>query len=293
MPPTQLCAVPSPKRKRDNLPPALSTSSQSALEPAAPSSPTTNGIVDQLRDLRITALSALPRTPLTPIDDMVRKKPKLEAMDDTQIFRPAPGTVGEIELATAEIQDVVAEGPWTGSAAEISETPQAHAERHHPVVDFEDSIAIARPVVFGAIEASAFAQNNVNPKSQKARSKANPSRPRSRRSPSPPPISLTWQDSEITGHLADPSTDPDDDGTGINGIGFKPTPAIAYARAQKRRQQLLEWRARETREARAKRSERRRRGVAGAGSSSREGTVEREIASKEHDATRRAVRFAI
>jgi hypothetical protein len=66
---------------------------------------------------------------------------------------------------------------------------------------------------------------------------------------------LTWHDDEITGHDPD---DPDDDGEGINGIGFKPTPAEAYARAQKRRAQMAEYRNREARDARKMRSERRR-----------------------------------
>jgi len=69
---------------------------------------------------------------------------------------------------------------------------------------------------------------------------------------------LTWQDSEITGHLA---LDPDDDLTGMNGIGFKPTPQIAYARSQARRKQVTEWKNREAREARARRAEGRRRGM--------------------------------
>ncbi|KAI1074008.1 hypothetical protein F5B20DRAFT_474373 [Whalleya microplaca] len=67
--------------------------------------------------------------------------------------------------------------------------------------------------------------------------------------------SLTWHEDEIT--VYDPE-DKDDDGTGINGIGFKPTPAIAYARAQKRRQQLAEYKKREESEAREKRNQRRR-----------------------------------
>lgn len=66
---------------------------------------------------------------------------------------------------------------------------------------------------------------------------------------------LTWHDDEIT--IYDPE-DADDDGTGINGIGFKPTPAIAYARTVKRKQQLAEYKKREEREARARRSQRRR-----------------------------------
>lgn len=66
---------------------------------------------------------------------------------------------------------------------------------------------------------------------------------------------LTWHEDEIT--VYDPD-DEDDDGVGINGIGFKPTPAIAYARTMKRKQQLAEYKKREEREARARRSSRRR-----------------------------------
>ena len=80
------------------------------------------------------------------------------------------------------------------------------------------------------------------------------------RSNSPPPdgeiSEIFWHDSEITGH--DP-TDPTDDGYGINGIGFKPTPALAWSRSQRRRQQLSDLRNREGREARQQRSERRKR----------------------------------
>jgi len=67
--------------------------------------------------------------------------------------------------------------------------------------------------------------------------------------------SLTWHEDEIT--VYDPD-DEDDDGTGINGIGFKPTPAMAHARTVKRRQQMAEYKKREDRDARAKRSQRRR-----------------------------------
>lgn len=50
-----------------------------------------------------------------------------------------------------------------------------------------------------------------------------------------------------------------DDGYGINGVGFLPTPAIAHARVERRRRQVAEWKNREAREARQKRSEMRRR----------------------------------
>jgi len=83
----------------------------------------------------------------------------------------------------------------------------------------------------------------------------------------PDRAALTWHDDEITGHNPD---DPDDDGEGINGIGFRPTPAIAYARTEKRRQQMTEYKNREAKEARARRSER-RRGNDALKSESREG----------------------
>lgn len=64
----------------------------------------------------------------------------------------------------------------------------------------------------------------------------------------------TWQDWEITGHLA---LDADDDGYGINGVGFRPTPQTAEARLQRRKKQIADWKSREAREQRQKRSERR------------------------------------
>jgi hypothetical protein len=70
---------------------------------------------------------------------------------------------------------------------------------------------------------------------------------------------LYWSDKEITGYNP---VDPTDDGYGINGIGFRPTPAMAYQRSQRRKQQLAEYRTREAKEARQKRSERRLRASA-------------------------------
>ncbi|KIW12184.1 hypothetical protein PV08_09460 [Exophiala spinifera] len=69
-----------------------------------------------------------------------------------------------------------------------------------------------------------------------------------------------WHDSEITGHDPDPD-DPDDDLYGINGVGFRPTAAIAWSRSRRRKQQLEEYKNREAREARQQRSERRKRGI--------------------------------
>ncbi|CRK24261.1 hypothetical protein BN1723_013232 [Verticillium longisporum] len=71
---------------------------------------------------------------------------------------------------------------------------------------------------------------------------------------------LTWHEDEIT--VYDPD-DSDDDGVGVNGIGFKPTAAQTRARIAKRKQQLAEYRKREESEARNKRSQRRRGSAAG------------------------------
>ncbi|KAG7143938.1 hypothetical protein HYQ46_007328 [Verticillium longisporum] len=71
---------------------------------------------------------------------------------------------------------------------------------------------------------------------------------------------LTWHEDEIT--VYDPD-DSEDDGVGVNGIGFKPTAAQTRARIAKRKQQLAEYRKREESEARNKRSQRRRGSAAG------------------------------
>lgn len=97
------------------------------------------------------------------------------------------------------------------------------------------------------------------PETPRLRPVSSPSPPPSaKKSRSPPPLSPTlwWHDEEITGHNPN---DPTDDGYGINGIGFLPTPAIASARAERRKKQVAEWKNREAREARQKRGDRRRR----------------------------------
>uniref|UniRef100_A0A8H7TTZ3 Uncharacterized protein n=1 Tax=Bionectria ochroleuca TaxID=29856 RepID=A0A8H7TTZ3_BIOOC len=86
---------------------------------------------------------------------------------------------------------------------------------------------------------------------------------------------LTWQEDEIT--IYDPE-DKDDDGTGINGVGFKPTPAIAQARVMKRRQQIADYRKREESDARAKRSQRRHAAI-------------KIVSSSEQSPVRRKVKF--
>ncbi|KAJ0322221.1 hypothetical protein COL5a_008829 [Colletotrichum fioriniae] len=95
---------------------------------------------------------------------------------------------------------------------------------------------------------------------------------------------LTWKEEEIT--IYDPE-DKDDDGTGINGVGFMPTAAMAYARTQKRRLQLAEYKKREESEARARRSQRRRGSGAGLASkpSSGSGSGVRKVRFTESEAS--------
>jgi len=297
MPPTSL-AYPSPKRKRDQPPPIplLNTALRPASTPPrgspAPSSGADsprNAVADQLRGMTLIATSAIPMSPLTPTDEVIRKKPKL---DETRVDS---GTSSEEHSEKDQTDtwkkgnhlDTMAVLHKSDPAREIPETPQSQPRILTDIASF------AQPTAFVSSPGPASIQQSSKIGQQSRSQNRSSSHPRPlNRSPSPPPSALTWHDSEITGHLADPSTDPDDDGTGLNGIGFKPTPAIAYARSQKRRQQLNEWKARETREARAKRHDRRRRGVGGI--ASREATVEREVAPpKDIDVGRRSVKFAI
>ncbi|EUC49754.1 hypothetical protein COCMIDRAFT_1586 [Bipolaris oryzae ATCC 44560] len=300
--PTQL-AHPSPKRKRDQPAPIPLLNTALALRPALESRPRDtsapssggdsprNAVADQLRDMTLTALAAIPLSPLTPTDDVLRKRPKLDATRVDSIVGPSTESVQETPTKynknNRDAFDIGAGTPVAESSRVIPKTPQSSQPRLLP-----DIASFAQPTIFASSPASKSAQPHVSADHELQAQHGSPSRSHARkRSPTPPPPTLTWQDSEITGHLVDPSTDPDDDGTGINGIGFKPTPALAYARSQKRRQQLNEWKLRETREARARRSERRLRGVRA--TPSREGTVEREVMSMKKVETRRTVKFAI
>ena len=69
------------------------------------------------------------------------------------------------------------------------------------------------------------------------------------------PRSVSWPEPATTERELEDSSD---DGYGLNGIGFRPTPAMAYARVQRRKQQVAEWKSREAKEARQKRIDQRR-----------------------------------
>lgn len=316
MPPTAL-SHPSPKRKREQPPPIplLNTALRPATAPPTttaatpprartptPDSPR-DAVANQFRGMSLAQAGApIPMSPLTPTDDVVRKKPKLEEgpfaalsledrlrNDNTALAGTPQGEKGQSAAVGA--------GPALDTTV-ILESPEAQMRPRF----FSGMVSFAQqPTAFvsatpdsSPVKPSPLQTHLQGPSQPRSRSQTRSPQPRPRnKSPSPPPpAALTWQDSEITGHLADPKTDPDDDGTGLNGIGFRPTPAIAWARAQRRKQQLSDWKAREAREARAKRSERRRRGVGGY--SSREATVERELVLPvKIAAARRTVKFAV
>ncbi|XPS68595.1 hypothetical protein M3J09_000882 [Ascochyta lentis] len=303
MPSMQL-AHPSPKRKRDppQQIPLLNTAL--AIRPAqtpprrdspAPSSggdSPRNAVADQLRGMTLISTAAIPMSPLTPTDDVVRKKPKLGAMNvDEEDARAAPHANTK-PRKKVNILDAVVFEPPLDTTREIPETPQAPRPR---IV--ADIAAFAHPTTFvSASGGTSSPQTSFSCQTSHASTSSNRSLSHSgpQKMPASPPLSaLTWQDDEITGHLTGPANDPDDDGTGLNGIGFKPTPAIAYARAQRRKQQLSEWKARETREARAKRSQRRHRGVSTRPHESRESTVERDVPAQPIEVPRRKVQFTV
>jgi hypothetical protein len=303
VPPMQL-AHPSPKRKRDQPQQVPLLNTALAIRPAqtpprrdspapstGPDSPR-NAVADQLRGMTLIATAAIPMSPLTPTDDVIRKKPKLGAMDldevDGPSTQPAPTSVKPRNKVN--ILDTAALEPTSAAAPEIPETPQAPRPR---IVT--DIAAFAQPTAFvSSSDSNSSPQASFSSHTSEASTSTHQSWSKSRpRSSTPPPSALTWRDDEITGHLTGPANDPDDDGTGLNGIGFKPTPAIAYQRAQRRKQQLQEWKARETREARAKRSQRRNRGVSARPHASRESTIEREVPRLPLEVPRRKVQFSM
>lgn len=140
--------------------------------------------------------------------------------------------------------------PSEGHSSERGDAHRQHIGSH--LATHVPASALVTPI-------STPSKKRSNSSPQKKRDLISPSKGHKQRlSPPPSDVPLddpfTWHDHEITGH--DP-TDPADDGYGINGVGFKPTAAMAWARSQKRQRQVAEWKSREAREAREKRRERR------------------------------------
>ncbi|KAJ5390124.1 uncharacterized protein N7496_001192 [Penicillium cataractarum] len=141
--------------------------------------------------------------------------------------------------------------PSEALTGEPSNAQSQHTGSHSATVHSPDNVLVT-PI-------STPSKKRSNPSPQRKSDLASPSKgSKQRLSPPPSDVPLddpfTWHDHEITGHNP---TDPTDDGYGINGVGFKPTAAMAWARSQKRQRQVAEWKSREAREAREKRRERR------------------------------------
>jgi hypothetical protein len=283
-------AINSPKRKRSELrsqktaspnPPEKNIATASLPESEAPSGSPRTAVACRFQGLHLDG-DNISKLDLGcslnfsgPINGggIMRKRVKILEKDTMEI--------PETPLATGICID-------SDRKMEIQETPKAEFGRSGPAskVEFTAQKPVGefsmsdgeKPLVFRGLSAHS---RNLASKLSRAYPSINrlaDSKSRSRRRMGTPPLStstdkaalecedtvvdpdraaLTWHDDEITGH--DPS-DPDDDGEGINGIGFKPTPAQANARAERRRQQMAEYKSREMKEARAKRSERRRGG---------------------------------
>ncbi|KAK3068217.1 hypothetical protein LTR53_014392 [Teratosphaeriaceae sp. CCFEE 6253] len=270
---------PSPKRKRtDSHNPAsdLPLQGQSSHTPngrpvvpeTPPESPPTSVVVGRLRDLEI---SQSPLAAGTDLGD--RASPRKRLMRDPH----SQALDEEVDRYSSEVQSTP-EGSSQPAIAEISETPDwrmrlpsspppptssQHMGRPHSTA-WEPPARPARLRSPPPTRSPAALETHPASTTNASDTPHSPSSDSSMTDPS----ALTWQDHEITGQDIDISTD--DDGEGINGIGFRPTAAIAYARSQRRKQQVNEWKAREAREARQRRIER-RRGAAAAHAHAREG----------------------
>ncbi|KJX97703.1 hypothetical protein TI39_contig469g00005 [Zymoseptoria brevis] len=205
------------------------------------------------------------RMRLSPVPDVVMNSPTRLKVESGVRARTPPPAAHRRDAATPGMETEMHD-------LEIGETPNAYTSTTSPSP--QSSSTTSSPTT-----------------SFKTDLTTHPSRPSSPPPSSDPITSLTWHPSEITGHNYDPLTGPasGDDGTGLNGVGFRPTPAVAYARAQKRRAQVSEWKAREAREARGRRAERRK--GSGDGGRGERGGVSGVGGDGDGERGRRMVRF--
>jgi len=194
-------------------------------------------------------------------NDPARKRMKLPEADEkpSSIFG-SPGARNESRAlgpSAAGVGDP--QGEWAIGLQAVADDPTVAARAPQSVTHRNNTHHHISANRHGESKSSRKRTGTPPPSLVPAKTKADPDLPDS--DPDEPEIvepiraSLTWHEDEIT--VYDPD-DEDDDGTGINGIGFRPTPAIAYSRMIKRKKQLAEYKKREERDARAKRSQRRR-----------------------------------
>ncbi|KAL1967579.1 hypothetical protein VTN77DRAFT_3094 [Rasamsonia byssochlamydoides] len=233
----------SPKRKRD-------ASESDCCSP--PASPTSTVSVTSLQEARLREEHEAGRySPRTAVAGRLREL----AIRESSLYSEAESSDLETKWQDHSLQS---DGTATASSDVVMQADSSLRESD-PGPAKQNSIIKSTEQQDGMERASSAPAGKTEkaPGSRKKIKSLPASKSRSRRKSPPPDISedsLTWHDSEITGHNLD---DPNDDGYGINGIGFKPTAAIAWARSQKRQQQVAEWKKREAREARERRRERR------------------------------------
>lgn len=219
-------------RKRSKLTPP-SVSSDGSPQPKHQTLPPT-----QLQHQFSAKRAEIPETPAV-------QKTEPRSAADTE-SRPVPDDGNVLFQPSASFGQPIAENAvFTAGPAKVSSTKPPK----------QSSAANNRPLE--TLKTRGSRRAGTPPLAASASKLRNPDQPDDAAAEVIDPIraALTWHEDEIT--VYDPD-DEDDDGVGINGIGFKPTPAIAYARTMKRKQQLAEYKKREEREARARRSSRRR-----------------------------------
>ncbi|RAO65305.1 uncharacterized protein BHQ10_001317 [Talaromyces amestolkiae] len=223
----------SPKRKRDIV--------EEAEDNTPPASPTSTLSVASYPELRLSEGEELGRcSPRTAVAGRFKELAINEGVPHT------------IPIAQWHGSGSTAENPETfGQAESLQLSPKKSLNKTNQSEISKNEVDVAQDQLQPTTQ-------SINGPSRNKVKTASPTKSRRRQSPPPDDsailTSLTWDDSEITGH--DP-TDPNDDGYGINGIGFRPTAAIAWARSQQRQKQVAEWKNREAREARERRRERR------------------------------------
>ena len=190
-----------------------------------------------------------------------------------------PGAAAEIAETPGCRLDVTRPSPTSSPLARQTETKETLIPTTHvsPVVKISPKRMRSPPPPLPTSNSS------MPPLDQSTSIKPFPAKHHQATSFTPDVDALTWQDSEITGHEIHRSLG--DDGEGINGVGFRPTPAIAQARSQKRKHQLSEWRAREAREARQRRFEKRQ------GGGGKSCSVDLTVGNGGDEGQRRVVRF--
>ncbi|WEW60496.1 hypothetical protein PRK78_005983 [Emydomyces testavorans] len=208
------------------------------------------------------SVSSTPSTPSRPAMSI----PEILSPDEVSVGRSSPQVAMTGQLKSLDIHgnainiDDPTEGQHQAMDGQspihqgLAETPRRKSQSN------SRSPTIATPTKSAKKRGPKTPTRENDSSGSPSRSPSTPQRGAQSRRKSPPLTTqpeenpLTWHDSEITGY--DP-TDPNDDGYGLNGVGFRPTAAVAWNRAQRRKKQITEWKYREEREERDKRRERR------------------------------------